>query len=391
MLKILHITTVPQSLGFIKGLVSHLKTNGYEVEVLSSPGELLEQFSQTLHVCAHAVEMPRRITPMGDLRSLVKVWRVLRHTKPAIVHAHTPKGGLLGILGAWFAHVPIRIYHIHGLPLVTAKGYKRVLLRWSERISCLLANQVLCVSHSVREVTLRERLCPPSKIKVLLNGSIGGIDAVAFDPNQYNVTAQNEVRRQWSIPPDSPVLGFVGRIVRDKGIVELITAWNKLKAEFPDLHLLIVGPFESRDPVPSEVAQQLLTDTRIHLTGWMSEGLADFYSIMTVCVLPTYREGFPVTPLEAAAMEIPVVATRVPGCIDAVVDDQTGTLIPARDAQALADAIRAYLLDPVLRTKHGTAGRARVVRDFNPDSMWEATTQEYARLVTNSRAAKKHV
>jgi glycosyltransferase involved in cell wall biosynthesis len=380
-IKLLHITTVPDSLYFLTNQVGYMKTRGFEVQALSSPGELLDRFAAQEDINVHAIEMPRRITPIQDIRSIIRLWQCIRQIQPQIVHTHTPKGGLLGTIAAWLARVPVRVYHIHGLPLMTAKGYKRLLLRWSEKLSCLLANQVFCVSHSIREVVVSEGLCPTAKVQVLLRGSINGVDAINRF-NQANVGEANrqEICNQYDIPPDALVVGFVGRIVRDKGMAELVSAWKILCKEFPKLHLLMVGDFEPQDSVSPEVEHVLKNDSRIHLTG-MAWNTPQLYAAMDVLVLPTYREGFPVVPLEAAAMQLPIVATRIPGCIDAVQDGITGTLVPARNAEALVEAIRAYLNNPELRLQHGQAGRDRVLRDFRQEAIWEALYQEYVRLL----------
>lgn len=378
---LLHITTVPQSLGFFTGQVGYMQRHGFQVEALSSPGPLLERFGTREGVRVHAVEMPRRITPLRDLVALARLWWRLRAIRPQIVHAHTPKGGLLGMIAAWLARVPVRIYHIHGLPFMTASGHKRRLLRWSERVSCRLAHQVFCVSHSIREVAIAERLCPASKIKVLCGGSINGVDAHGrFSPASLDATARRAARAALGIPPDAMVLGFIGRVVRDKGIEELVAAWCLLRDQFPNLHLVVAGPFEPYDPITPAAEATLRGDPRIHLTGWLDDTRAVHASI-DILVLPTYREGFGVVALEAAAMEVPVVATRIPGCIDAVQDGVTGTLVPVGDATALADAIRRYILDPDARRRHGRAGRQRVLREFQQEALWEATRQEYIRLL----------
>jgi glycosyltransferase involved in cell wall biosynthesis len=325
--------------------------------------------------------MSRRITPWHDLVSVVGLWGRLRTIRPEMVHAHTPKGGLLGMIAAALARVPVRLYHIRGLPFQTATGFKRRLLRWSERVSCLLAHEVLCVSHSLREVAVAERICPAGKVNVLCAGSGNGVDARGrFNPARVGPRTRQAIRQRYQIPDDALVIGFVGRIVRDKGLVELAAAWECLRAERPDLHLLLVGPFEPQDPVPSEVETQLRRDDRVHLAGEVSDTPA-LYAAMDMVTLPTYREGFPNVPLEAAAMELPVVATRVAGCIDAVVDGITGTLVPPRDAAALAVALRKYASDPALRRRQGMAGRERALRDFAPELIWQALYQEYDRLL----------
>ncbi|MHB9035608.1 MAG: glycosyltransferase family 4 protein [Armatimonadota bacterium] len=379
--KLVHITTVPVSLNFIRGQAEYMKSRGFEVHAVSSPGKELEKFGVGENISVYSVTMPRAITPLRDIIAIARICRTLRKIRPRIVHSHTPKGGLLGTISAWIVHVPVRIYHIHGLPMLTARGYRRVLLRWSEKVACMLAHRVLCVSHSIRDVAVAEGLCPAHKIKVLLNGSINGFDAqVQFNPARYGEAVRAQVRSRNGIPGEAMVVGFVGRMVRDKGLIELVDAWRMLSEEFANLFMLIVGDFEPQDPVPPETAIALKEDTRIILAGNVNDVPGE-YLAMDVIALPTYREGFPQVPMEAACMQLPVVATDIPGCRDAVVDGVTGTLVPARDAIALADAIRRYITDPDLRKKHGQAGRERVLRDFRREDMWEATHEEYLRLL----------
>jgi glycosyltransferase involved in cell wall biosynthesis len=175
-------------------------------------------------------------------------------------------------------------------------------------------------------------------------------------------------------------MGFVGRLVRDKGLVELSAAWTSLRDEFPRLDLLLVGDAEPHDPLPPNVLAQLRRDPRVHWTGWVDD-LPELYGAMNLLVLPSYREGFPVVALEAAAMGLPIVATRVPGCVDAVEHGITGVLVEPRDPSALAEAIRNYLRHPERRTRHGEAARQRVLRDFQPARVWHAVRAEYWRVL----------
>lgn len=380
--RLVHITTVPLTLfAFFDGQLRHMKTRGYEVHVISSDGPLLQVVAARDGIPAHAVTMPRQITPLRDIVAAIRLWRLLREIRPQIVHSHTPKGGMLGMVAARAARVPVRMYTIHGFPFATATGRKRSVLRSTERLSCRLASRVLSVSHSLREMALAEGICPPQKLAVLLGGSTNGIDAdVRFNPNQYDARARRDMRAALGIPENAIVLGFVGRIVRDKGLVELMDAWRSLKAAFPSLYLLVVGPFEPRDPVPEAVANLLRTDERIRLAGQVTDP-ARFYAVMDLLTLPSYREGFPYAPLEAAAMELPVVATRVTGCIDAVCDGETGSLVPAGDATALTAALNAYIADAVLRRRHGQAARQRVLREFRQEAIWSALAAEYEHLL----------
>ena len=377
---VLHVTTVPVTLPFLAGHVAHAKGKGFDVHALSSPGEALDEFARDMQIDVHSALMPRRITPLVDLAAVWQIVRVIRRIRPTIVDAHTPKGGLLAMMAATLCRVPLRIYHQHGLPLMTATGLKRRILRWTERTACRLAHQVICVSESLREVAIAEGLCPPEKIKVLEHGSIDGVEGDRFNPARVSTVSAQRVRARYQIPQDALVMGFVGRIVRDKGLIELAQSWRVLREECPSLHLLVAGPFESQDPIPADVEAMLRRDPRIHMAGMVYD-MPSVYRTLDLLVLPTYREGFPAALLEAAAMEVPVIATRIPGCVDAVRDGETGLLVPVRDAEALTVAIRRYLGDLKLRRQHGANGRDRALREFDPETMRDALFQEYLRLL----------
>jgi glycosyltransferase involved in cell wall biosynthesis len=378
---LLHVTTVPMTLGFLRGQTGYMQQRGFRVHALSSPGPELGAFAEREGVEVSAVEMSRRITPLRDLLAVGRLVRRLRRIRPAIVHATTPKGGLLGMIAAAVYGAPVRLYHIRGLNLLGATGWKRRLLWAGDWLACRLAHQVLCVSHSVRQEAVKAGVCGPDKIKVLLGGSGNGVDATGrFYPDAEGGSNRRRTRARFGIPDDATVIGFVGRIVRDKGIVELVEAWKELRQAHPELHLLLVGPFEPEDPVPAATEVVLREDPRVHLAGldWNTPPL---YAAMDIVALPSYREGLPNVPLEAAAMRLPVVATRIPGCVDAVADGSTGVLVPPRDAATLGAALSAYVEDPGLRVRHGTAGRTRVLREFRQELMWEAMHQEYSRLL----------
>jgi glycosyltransferase involved in cell wall biosynthesis len=386
--KLAYVTTVPFTLGFFRGHVRYLKTRGVEVHVISSPGEALERFGAELRIAVHPAPMTRTISPAADLQSIWRLRSVLRAVQPDILHAVTPKAGLLGTLVARLTGVPIVMTSVFGLPQMTKSGVTRWLLDASTLLACRGSDRVWCDSPSMREYLAHTGLCQARKLVVLGNGSVGGVDAEGtFSPSSQNVALGRALRREHGIPNDALVVGFVGRIVRDKGMVELAQTWRTLRARFPALHLLLVGPFEPQDPLPADVNELFQRDARIHLAGEVRE-TAPYYAAMDLFVLPTYREGLGLVLLEAAGMELPSVATRIPGCVDAVADGVTGSLVPPRDPQALAEAMAAYLVNPELRRRHGRAGRQRVLDQFPQEAMWQALYTEYASLLRQCGLAR---
>ena len=360
-----------------------MRQQGVRVTLISSPGEQLCEFAGQEGADWETVRMQRAITPLADLASVRDLSRKLRHLKPDIVHAHTPKAGLLAMLASKHAGVPRSIYHLHGLRFETASGSRRLLLKQVERLTCGLADRVLCVSRSLREKAISESILDARKSEVLCQGSINGLDVDQFDSGRPRAELRQATRKRLGIPQDAICLGFVGRMVRDKGVEELYAAWTKLRARYRKLHLLLVGPFESEDPIDAAIRQRIEQDPRIHLTG-LDWNTRPYFCAMDLFTLPSHREGLGHVLLEAAAMGLAAVSCRVTGCVDAVDDGVTGTLVAVKNPSALAAAIERYLTDDGLRWQHGQRARLRVCEQFQPIEIWQAQYDEYCRLMQST-------
>jgi glycosyltransferase involved in cell wall biosynthesis len=367
--------TVADSLIFLARRSAWMAEHGVETEVVASPSPRLDDFGREEGVVTHAVEMRRAISPIADVGAVVRMVRLLLGRKPSIVHAHTPKGGLLGMSAAWIARVPVRIYHIHGLPFETATGLRRRLLIASEWLSCRLATEVLAVSESILEVAKQVGVCPNGRGLVLGAGSINGVDLDRFSRDRVADEAE-AMRKTHGISPGAPVIGFVGRLVFDKGIVTLAQAWREVRDAHPAAVLLLIGDWEDGDPVPEDTRKALQADPRVVFTGFMKDP-APAYALMTVLAFPSRREGFGLSAIEASAMGIPVVGSLIPGLKDAVADGRSGVLIARDDSGGLARALCTYLADAGVAAAHGRQGRERVEADFVPEKIWRSTIELY--------------
>jgi glycosyltransferase involved in cell wall biosynthesis len=380
-IKLVRMETSPVSAwAFLHGQLRYLSERGYDVTVITAPGPELEETGRREGVRTIAVPMKRPPAPVHDLVSLKRLTSIFRELRPDIIHYGTPKASLLGGLAGVLARVPIRLMVLRGMRADGLEGPMRQVMLAMERVSCLSAHRVYCVSESLKQRAIELRLAAPGKLKVIGDGSGNGILAERFTRTAELQRRADALRQRVGLPRGVPVVGFVGRLVTDKGVAELVAAFQQLKAIAPDLHLLLVGPFEDYDGLAPEVRDQILSDPAIRHMDFTHDP-APAYALMDVLALPTYREGFPMVPLEAACMELPVVATTVTGCVDAVGDGETGTMTPPRDADRLAPALKNYLPDPMLRRRHGCAGRERVLEKFQSERMWELMDEEYRELL----------
>jgi glycosyltransferase involved in cell wall biosynthesis len=380
--KLILVTTVALTLrSFFRGQITYLQNKGFEVIAVSSGGPDLEEFARREKVSVHAITMTRGISPFADLMAAVRLWMLFLKIRPTIVHGSTPKAGVLSMLAATFARVPVKVYTLHGVMTEIRRGPVRSVLKLMEWIACALADQVFAVSRSVMDIVVSQRLCPQGKIKVLEHGSCNGIDAVSlFNPTNLDQNKKQELRSQICLDENAIVIGFVGRLVKDKGVVELASAWKSIRNAYSHSRLLTIGPAEPHNPVPNDILEELDGDDRVTMLDFVAnDEMPNYYGIMNIVVLPSYREGFPYVVLEASAMGLPIVATRVTGCTDAVINGVTGTLVPPRNIQGMVEAISLYVENPGLRVKHGQTGRNRVLAHFKPEPIWDALSAEYLR------------
>jgi glycosyltransferase involved in cell wall biosynthesis len=363
------------------GRLRSLREAGFRVTLVASPGELLEQTAEREGVESVPIPIQRDIAPLSDLVSLLRLWLLLRRLRPDITEFSTPKAGLLGTLAAMLAGVRTRVYMLRGLKLETCTGWKRQLLLISERAATACSDVVLCNSASLRRKALDLGLAPEAKLQMLGDGSTNGVDAVRFSPGP------STVRQQLRLPQNARVVGFVGRLTRDKGLPELIEAFDAILDAEPETWLLLVGWFDaSEDALGRDLRARIAQHPRVVMTGFVAD-TAPYFRAMDLLVLPTWREGFPNVVLEAAATGIPVVTTACTGSRDAVVPEVTGLLIPAGYPEAISEAVLKLLRDRRRCRRMGKAGRAWVLEHFANRRVLDLTTALYKNLL--AQAAKR--
>jgi glycosyltransferase involved in cell wall biosynthesis len=378
--RVLHVVTSHLSTRLMRGQLRYLSARGFDVFLASSPGRDLEATSNLEQVKGIPVPMVRENSPLRDLYSIYRLYSLMRRIRPAITNVSTPKAGLLGGLAAWLSRVPCRIYTLRGLRWETASGAKRLVLMMADWIACHCAHRVVCVSQSVRNTAVAYGVVDPDRTSVFGAGSSNGVDPARFEPTEERLRRAIEIRKKLGIMPGAPVVGFVGRLTRDKGISELYEAHKSLRKEFPSLKLLLLGDYEAGDPLPGQLQRVIASDPSVICRGFVDE-VSDFYHVFDILAFPSYREGFPNVVLEAQAAGRAVVAARATGTVDAIADGDTGVLVPIADIRAMAEALGNLLRNPVLAVRMGVAGRARVAHDFSPEKIWRALTEEYLQLL----------
>jgi lipopolysaccharide/colanic/teichoic acid biosynthesis glycosyltransferase/glycosyltransferase involved in cell wall biosynthesis len=379
-IKVLNIVTDSISTTLMRGQLAYLRARGFDPAVASNPGPELEQRANQEGCSAFGIVMKREIAPFADLRSLFALSRMFRRVRPLICNSSTPKAGLLGGLAGWLAGVPCRVYTLRGLRLETAKSPKREVLALAEKVACLCAHRVICVSASLRDRAIALGIVSRAKTVLLGSGSSNGVDTNRFAPTPEKAARAAELRQRLRIGLNQPVIGFVGRLTRDKGVSELVAAFQLIRLQWPEAVLLLVGQHEAGDPVSATTKAAIDSDTGIRRVESTFQ-LESYYHAMDVFVLPTYREGMPNTVLEAQAAELPVVTTTATGAIDAIENGITGILAPVGDAPALAEAVISLLSDGDRAQRMGRLGRERVVGQFRNERVWEELVSLYMSML----------
>ena len=357
-ISIIHAVTVSRSIGFFTPIQNDLRSIGYEVISLSSQGPELDVLKSAGQKTI-SIPMERRMSPVKDLVSLLRLIKAFKKEKPYIVHSMTPKAGMLCMLAAWLTRVPRRVHTFTGLVWPTATGLTRRILMVTDWITCACATHVIPEGRGVMDDLQTHITKKP--MKVLGYGNVRGIDMKRFSLRPEVIESVSNIRKDGVF-----TFLFVGRIVRDKGINELVNAFQRLNLEFPDTRLLLVGAYEEKlDPIKAESVQIINESSNIELVGVKrDDDLVTYYAASDCFVFPSYREGFPNTVMEAGAMGLPCIVTDINGSREIIIDGKNGVIIPSKDENALYQAMRQMLLDGIKYEEYRNNARSLIERRF---------------------------
>lgn len=345
----------------LRGQLAWLASQGWEVHVACSPGQALDDSAGREGFTPHPLAMSRALSPIADLAALLAWLRLIRLIRPDVTNLSTPKAAFLGSIAAWLARVPRRIYLVRGLRLEGTRGPARAILWLVERTTIALSTEVLVVSRSLGTALRTERLLGRRRVKIIGEGSSNGVDADAIS-RRLSQPDVDGLRTRLGLPSDRLVVGYLGRLVADKGVPTLLSGTARAVCKPA---LLMVGSLDE----PGLAAQIAASSLPVVHMPWTADAWP-FYAAMDVLCLPTLREGFPNVVLEAAAAGLPSIATDATGAVDAVVNGMTGITVGVDDDKALAEAVDMLAADPGLRVRMGSAARERAVRDFPPQRVW---------------------
>lgn len=378
-LKICHIASVDITLKFL--LLPQLKfliNEKYDVSAVCSNGKWVKNI-EDCGVRVKKIKITRKITPISDLVSLIKLFLYFKKEKFDIVHAHTPKPALLGQLAAKIAGVPLIINTVHGLYFQkNSSQFKRNFFICMEKIGAKCSTLIFSQNKEDIETMVKEKIAETEKIRYLGNG----VDIEKFNPKRFSEEFIIDRKRELGIENDFKVIGIVGRLVKEKGYLDLFSAFKKVLKKFPKSLLLVVGPEEpeKKDAFLPAIIKDYGIEKNVIFLGERTD-VDELYSLMDIFVLPSHREGFPRTIIEAMASARPVIATYIRGCRDAVENGITGKLIPVNDSDKLTEEIIYFLNNPDKAKEMGVAGRKKVEREFDERFVFDRIKETYKELI----------
>ena len=381
--RILLAVTADMSLRLMQGFPEYLVTRGWDVHVVSSPGPLLDELSSADGVTTHGITMAREPSPVEDLRALAAWVRLLRRVRPSLLSVGTPKAGLLGGIAGLLTRVPHRVYLLRGLRLESFSGPRRMVLALLEKFASSCAHRILAVSHSLRNRATALKLMPPEKIVVLGAGSSNGVESALYSRERFADADLARMSKALGLVPGIPVVGFVGRLTKDKGLEVLAETRAILERKKVDYQLLIVGGIDDSDG--ARILDAVCSTGRPALVSGQVDNPELYYQLMDILCLPTLREGFPNVVLEAAAAGVPTVTTTATGAIDSVIHGETGLIATVGSAESLSDQLALLLRDSELRSTMGANATLRVKNCFERTAVWGLTDSFYNDLTANER------
>lgn len=379
-LKIVIACTHSLGAKFLEGQIRFLVDAGFDVYAMSAAGpeiqELCEQEGATLVV----IPFSRKIEPFKDLKQIFAIRKHLKQIRPDIINTGTPKAGLLvTIAGYLYGKCPV-IFTLRGLRSDTLSGMKYRIVKWMESLTCTLADKVIVISSSLVEHVVKHRIAKPKKIVLLGRGSSNGVNVGRFSFRNLDLEVLSNLKVKYAIKESDFVIGFVGRVTKDKGIEVLYDCFTRLRKQHPHVKLMIVGSFEKEDPISNEVKQGIMESPYITVIPH-TKTVECFYALFSVLILPSFREGFGNVLIEAAAMGKPVIASRIPGCIDAVSDGHNGFLFEKGNPSDLHKKMELYIQDTQLLVDHGRNGRKFVLDNFENSRIWNEQINLYKTLL----------
>ena len=383
--KLIRITTVPISLEKLLENQLTFMSGFFDVTAISADKERLEKFGKDNKIKTKHIELTRKITPLQDLKTLWQLYKYLKKEKPQIVHSHTPKAGIIGMLASKLASVPNRLHTVAGLPLLESKGIKRKVLNFVEKLTYSCATKVYPNSYGLEKIILDLNFSPQNKCKVIANGSSNGIDTDYFNPDIFAETDKTKLRKKLNIQKEDFVYVFVGRLVSDKGINELVQAFDNLNSTFNIQHLklLLVGPLENElDPLEENTLSAIENNKNIISVGYQQD-VRPYFAIADVLTFPSYREGLPNVVLQASAMNLPCIVTNINGCNEIITHNENGLIIPVKNTTKLQNAMQELLSNKELRSTLVKNSRPQIVKKYQRQVVWDAILNEYNSLLTS--------